>query len=86
MVQIIVTTSKGFSKQIDEPFQICNKYKPWKKPPREGYDVLRLAGQIQSDDAFRSFYSFFKNAVLEVEKYPSKLAMDVNFIGRLEAT
>jgi hypothetical protein len=55
------------------------------KPPTEAYEVLRLAGQIRYDDAFKRFFSYFQDTKPEVERYFSRLTMDINFLGRLKA-
>jgi OTT_1508-like deaminase len=73
--------------QIGELFRQCRYYTQASRSSQSTIkvEVLQLADQIRSDQNFNKLSFYFKEMQRDVEQYFSKLALDINFLGRLPA-
>lgn len=73
--------------QVGELLRRCRCYTQASRSSQSAIkgEVLQLADQIRSDQNFNRLSFYFKEMQRDVEEYFSKLALDINLLGRLPA-
>jgi OTT_1508-like deaminase len=79
-----LSMSEIFGK-IDKLIECCKLYERGVQPSNQLNAILNISSGIRSNKLFKLFSSHFANTEVQIQEHLSKLAMDINFLGRLRA-